>query len=259
MAFTIEGLAQELGIDPATLASKGDVVARYNGYLSGADTQYREAKESLEQAKREQEVITAQIVKFGETEASLGELRSANAAYKAALEEAKKGGFNIDLSGLPTPKIPAAADPLADLRSRQDAGFRQMGAAMRVASKYQSIHGKPFIDDPIALVDAALAARMSVEDYAEQKYKFADESARINKENATKHDAEVGAAAVKKYQEDNPTRSPMEQRGVASKYPQITKPKDAAEGRKFANLPPKERLAQSVARGRAMAASSDVA
>ena len=251
MAFTLDVLAQELGIDPSTLASKGDVVAKWNGYLTKADTQYhdadkaqKEALATLEQAKREQTAIDEQIQKFGVTETSLAEYKAANAALTAALEEVKKSGFNVNMPNLPTPKAPAAADPADQWKQ----GFKQMGAAMRVQAKYQAIHGKPYPDDPTALVDEAIARHMDVEAYAEQKYNFAAESARVQKEVAAKHDAEIAAAAVKKYQDDNPQRTPLDQRGVASKHPQIYKPREAADAKKFAKLPAKERIAQSRAR-----------
>src|ERR1700733_10176106 len=103
MAFTLDNLAAELGIDPATLQAKPEAVAKWNGYLSKADEQYREAKESLEQAKRDQAAIDTEIQKFGMTEARVTELETANAAYKAALDKAKGAGLNIDLSGIRQP------------------------------------------------------------------------------------------------------------------------------------------------------------
>jgi len=260
MAFSISDLATDLGIDVSTL--KPDAVSKWNGYLTEADTKYqgatkaqREAAEAVEQAKRDQTAIDEQIQKFGVTETSLAEYKAANAALTAALEEVKKSGFNVNMPNLPKPAAAAAVDPAAEWK----AGFRQMGAAMRVQAKYQAIHGKPYPDDPTQLVDEAIARRMDVEAWAEQKYNFAAESARISKEAAAKHDAEIAAAAVKKYQEDNPQRSPLDQRGVASKHPQIYKPKDAATDKAFRNQPVKERIAQSVARGRALAATLDVA
>src|ERR1700677_577326 len=166
MAFTLNDLANELGIPVETLASKGDVVNKWNGYLSEADTKYqtatraqKEALETLESAKREQQVIDEQIQKFGVTEARLAELETAVAVRDAAIESVKKSGFKVDMPTLPTPKATPAADPAAEWKQ----GFRQMGAAMRVQAKYQEIHGKPATFDPIALVDEAIANRMDVE------------------------------------------------------------------------------------------------
>jgi hypothetical protein len=262
MAFTLDTLASELGIDPATLAAKGDVVNKWNGYLSKADEQYRtasqekkDALDTLEAAKREQAAIDEQIQKFGVTETSLAELRASNAALSAALEEVKKQGFNVNMPNLPSPKAPAVADPADQWKQ----GFRQMGAAMRVQAKYQKIHGKPYPDDPTTLVDEAIAHRMDVEAWGEQKYKFAEESERIQKETLAKQRAEWEAAAVNKYKENNPTRTPLDRPGIASRHPEIFKPRDSAGEKTFRNLPAKERIAQSVARSRAaIAASSDV-
>lgn len=259
MAFTLDTLAAELGIDPTTLAAKGDVVAKWNGYLSEADNKYqtatktqKDALETLEQAKRDQQAINEQIEKFGATEATVAEYRANNAALTAALEEVKKQGFNVTMPNLPTPKA-NTADPMQELRDRQNLGFQQMGQAMRVQAKFQQIFGKPFADDPIKLVDDAIAARLPVEEYAERKYKFTEESARIATETRQKEVQAGIDAGIKKYKEDNPSTAgnPAFQRGTASRHPQIFKPRDAADGRKFANLPPKERIAQSVARVRA--------
>jgi len=263
MAFSISDLAHDLGIDVATL--KPESVSKWNGYLSEADTKYhsatqaqKEAVEKLEAAKREQTAIDEQIQKFGVTETSLAELRASNAALTAALDEVKKQGFNVNMPNLPVPKADPA-DPLKELRDRQNLGFRQMGAAMRVQAKYQQIYGKPFGDDPISLIDEAIAARMDVEPYAEKKFDFAGEQKRRSEADMAKKKAEWETAAVNKYKEDNPQRTPLEQRGVASKHPQIFKPRDAASDKTFRNLPVKERIAQSVARVRASISNSDVA
>lgn len=263
MGFSINDLATELGIDVSTL--KPDAVSKWNGYLTQADTQYRESSQSkkdaldaLEAAKREQAAIDEQIKKYGETEVTTSELRAANAALTAALEEVKKSGFNVNMPNLPTHKA-EPVDPNKALQDKMTQGFSLFGKALKVQNKYQSIFGKPFADDIEALANEASQQRMDMYDYAAKKFDFAGEESRRQKEAQTAHDAQVSAAAVKKYQEDNPRRTPMDERGVASRHPQIFKPRDAAEGRKFANLPPKERLAQSVARGRAMAAASDVA
>jgi hypothetical protein len=264
MSFTINDLANELGIDVATLQAKGDVVSKWNGYLSEADNKYKtstqaqqDAQEKLAQAQREQQIINDQIAQFGVNNATLEELRAANAAYKAAFETVKKSGLDIDLSGLPNPTTAAPVDPNKAMQDRYDNAFRHMGAAMRVQARYQQVFGKPYADDPTKLVDEALANRMSVEDYAERKYKFTDEQARISNETRQKEIQAGIDAGVKKYKEDNPTTAgnPGLQRGGASRHPQVFKPREGADRKAFANLPAKERLAQSVARGREMARS----
>jgi hypothetical protein len=257
MAFTVESLAAELGIDPATLQSKQDVVGRYNGYLSQADVQYREAKEAVEQAKRDQAAIDEQIQKFGVTEARVTELQTANVAYKAALEEAKKSGLNLDLSGIPTPVTPTV-DPTKALQTQLQTGFQQMGAALKVQSRYQAVFGKPFVDDPVALVDEAIAARMPVEKYAEQKYKFSEETEKQRQAEFQRKLDEGVSAGVKKWQEDHPVTAgnPSLASRAASKHPQVFKPRSAEETRDFRKLSPRERIAASVGRVREAIASN---
>ena len=171
MAFTLDNLAAELGIDPATLQAKPEVTAKWNGYLSEADTKYsqattaqREAKENLEKAERDQTEIDRQVLNFGLTEARVAELESANAAYKAALDKAKESGLNIDLSGIRQPSAAVTVDPTKALQDQvKRTGFLPDGRCPpRTDSKYQSVYGKPFVDDPVALVDEAIAARMPV-------------------------------------------------------------------------------------------------
>lgn len=252
MAFTLDNLAAELGIDPATLQAKPEAVAKWNGYLTQADTQYREAKETLEQAKRDQQAIDTEIQKFGMTEARVIELESVNAAYKAALDKAKGAGLNIDLSGISTPEAAVAADPTKSLQDTMRTGFSQMGEALRVQTRYQAIYGKPFVDDPVRLVDEAIAARQSVSDYAERKYKFSEEQEKQRQaEVQSKIDAGI-QAGVKKWQEDHPVTkgNPGLASALASRHPQVFKPRSAQESNDFRKLSPRDRLAASVSRAR---------
>lgn len=260
MAFTLDTLAAELGIDPATLQAKGEVVAKWNGYLTQADTQYREAKTSLEQAQREQQAIDEQIQKFGVTETRLAELESANAAYKAALETAKGQGVNIDLSGIRQPAAAVQQDPIKTVESLMRSNFANMGAAMRVQAQYQGVYGKPFADDPVKLIDEATAARMPVEQYAEQKYKFGEEREKQRQADVqAKIDAGV-KAGVTKWQEDHPVTkgNPSLAAGLASKHPQVFKPRTSQETNDFRKMSPRDRIAASVARVRE-SIQSDVA
>jgi hypothetical protein len=251
MPFTLDNLAAELGIDPATLQAKPEAVAKWNGYLSQADAQYREAKEDLAKAKRDQDAIDEQIQKFGVSEARLAELETANAGYKAALEKAKESGLNIDLSGIRQPVTPAV-EPNKTFQDQMRAGFSQMGAALKVQSRYQAVFGKPFVDDPVALVDEAIAAKLPVEQYAEQKYKF---SAEQEKQRAAEVQSKIDAgvqAGVKKWQEDHPVTkgNPGLAAGLASKHPQVFKPRTSQESNDFRKMSPRERIAASVSRVR---------
>lgn len=265
MAFTLDTLAQELGIDPSTLHAKSDVVAKWNGYLSEADTKYsqattaqKEAVETLEQAKRDQSAIDEQIAKFGVNEVRVAELESANAAYLSALNKAKESGLNIDLSGIRQPTAATPADPNKTLQDQLKTGFSQMGAALRAQARYQSVYGKPFTDDPVKLIDEAIAARVPVEQYAEQKYKFGEEQARQTK---AAEDARVQSgidAGVKKWQEDHPVTNghPGLSRGRDSMHSKIFKPRDAQEQSDFRKMSPRDRIAASVSRVRQAVASS---
>jgi hypothetical protein len=252
MAMTMDALAKELGIDPATL--KPEAVSKWNGYLSEADTKYQTAQQAVEQAKREQAAINEQIQKFGITETTVAQLQASNAAMKAALDAANASGFKIDMSGIPQPKTAAAVDPVQAATERMNAGFQQMGAALRVIGKYHEVYGKPFAGDPVKLIDEAVAARMPVEQYAEQKFKFGEESARVAKANAEAHDKQVAESAIAKWKENNPTLPPTERPGLASRNPQIlVKPRNDEDRRSFANMPAKSRLEASVARYRQIA------
>ncbi len=266
MAFTVEALAAELGIDPATLQAKPDAVKKWNGYLTEADTKYTQAtaaqaaaRETLEQAKRDQQAIDEQIKSFGLTEARVAELQTANAALNAAIEEVKKQGLNVDLSKLPTPTKHEAVDPTKALESRLQTGFSQMGAALRVQTRYQAVFGKPFTDDPVKLIDEALAARLPVDQYAEQKYKFADEEQRRSAaELQAKIDAGV-QAGITKYKEENPVTRGHDglAPGVASRIGKIFKPRNAQETNDFRKLSPRDRIAASVSRARELLATQE--
>lgn len=266
MAFTVEALAAELGIDPATLQAKPDAVKKWNGYLTEADTKYTQAtaaqaaaKEALEKADRDQQAIDAQIKSFGLTEARVSELETANAAYKGALEKAKELGLNIDLSAIRQPAPAVVTDPTKALESRLQTGFSQMGAALRVQTRYQAVFGKPFTDDPVKLIDEALAARLPVDQYAEQKYKFADEEQRRSAaELQAKIDAGV-QAGITKYKEENPVTKGHDglAPGVASRIGKIFKPRNAQETNDFRKLSPRDRIAASVSRARELLATQE--
>jgi hypothetical protein len=258
MAFTLDVLAQELGIDPETLKAKSDVVSKWNGYLTQADSQYREAKDALEQAKRDQTAIDEQIQKFGVSEARIAELQTSNAALAAAMAEVKKQGLNVDMSGIPQPQVPAAADPIKTVDQLMRSNFANMGAAMQVQTRYQAVFGKPFADDPVRLIDEAAAARMPVQQYAEQKYKFQEEQNRQSQAEMQRKIDEGISAGVTKYKEEHPVEkgNPSLAKGLASKHPQVFKPRTGDEARSFRSMSPRDRIASSVARAREAVAST---
>lgn len=253
--FTLEALATELGIDPATLQAKPDVTAKWNGYLSEADTKYREASQAktdadaaLKRLDDEQKAINEQIEKFGLTEARYDALAANYAAMEAQLKVFKEKGYDVNLPTA-TPAAPVV-DPQKKIETDMRTGFSQMGAAMRVQSRYQAIYGKPFIDDPVKLIDEAIAARMPVEQYAEQKYKFAEETQRQSAAELQRKINEGVEAGVNKYKEEHPITqgNPDLHPGRASRSPYVMKSSDTPDLKKFANLSSREKIAASVGR-----------
>ena len=161
MSFTLDTLADELGIPRETLASKGDVVAKWNGYLSEADTKYSQATQAqkdalatLEAAKNEQRVIDENIAKFGMTEANIIALRANNAAMEAQLKTLKEQGLDVTIPTAPPVNQPAAFDPNSvpahDVNTTSKYGFK-------ASNEYQRIFGKPIPDDIDVLADEGCA------------------------------------------------------------------------------------------------------
>lgn len=259
MAFTLDTLAQELGIDPATLAAKGDVVAKWNGYLSEADTKYtaataaqKDAEAKLAAVQSENDTINANIEKFGYTEANIAALKANNAAMEASLKELQTQGFDVKIptNTAPAAPTPAAFDPAKFQQDVNSTLIKGFNATNRYARLYG---GAPIPDDLDALAREAVAARKEFSQYVAEKYDFAGREKALAAETQKKHDDEVRAAAVKEYQEKNPVTAgnPDLQRGVASKYPQVVKARETGDNRKFANMSAREKIAASVARSRA--------
>lgn len=248
MAFSLTDLASELGIDVATLEAKPEVVAKWNGYLSEADTKYKQATTALEQVKAEQAAIDENIKNFGMTEANVASLRANNAAMTAAMEELKKQGFTVNIPEAPAaPKAPAF-DPQAfqqDVNNALLMGFD-------LTNKYQRLYGQPMPDDMTTLLREATAARKPVVQYAQEKYDFQGREKTLSDERQAAHDKAVSDAAIKKYQEENPITAgnPDLRRGTFSRHPHITQQRQPADSRSFANLPARQKIAQSVARAR---------
>ena len=163
MAFTLTDLASELGIEVSTLQSKPDVVAKWNGYLSEADTKYtqatnaqKDAETKLEAVKNEQRVIDENIASFGMTEANVAALRANNAAMEASLKALKEQGFDVKIPEAPKAETKTEFDPngfRADVNRTLIEGFN-------VNNRYQRLFGKALPDDVDALAREASRARM---------------------------------------------------------------------------------------------------
>src|SRR5271170_6719923 len=209
MAFSLDVLAQELGIPLETLQAKPEVTAKWNGYLNEASTQYtqataaqKDAEAKLAAVENEQRVINDQIASFGMTEANVAALKANNAAMKASLEELIKQGFQVTI-----PQEPAVITPKTnefgpnafrnDVNSTLVQGFNVM-------NRYQRLYGQPLPDDVDSLAREAAQARQPFQQYVAQKYDFVGQEKKIAAEATAKQKAEWQAEAVTKYKEDNP-------------------------------------------------------
>lgn len=257
MAFSINDLATELGIDPASLAPES--VTKWNGYLSEADAKYtsatqaqKDAEDKLAAVQSEQEVINAQIARFGETEATTAALRANYAAMEASLKTLKEQGFDVNIPTAPVVNRnePAKFDPTAfqnDVNSTLVQGFN-------VTNRYQRLYGQPIPDDLDQLAREAVQARKPFAQYVADKYDFVGKEKSMQAETQKKHDDEIRAAAVKEYQEKNPNThgNPDLARGVASRHPQVLRTSDKQDNRKFSNMGVREKIAASLSNSKKM-------
>ena len=259
MAFDVDAMLKDFGIDTTTVQIPDATRSKWNGYLAEADHKYAEAAAQVAKAASDQAAIDDQIRQFGINEGRVAELETSNAAYKAAFDKVKGLGLNVDLSGLPNPQLTPAPDPVKTLEGKLNSLAANMSAGMRVQTKYYSTFQKPLPIDIDTLIGEANAARLPVEQYAEQKYKFADETARIEKEARAKEIQAGVDAGVKKWQEEHPvTRgNPALSRGVNSQHSRVFKPRTADESKQFRQLSTKDRIANSVQRVREALASSE--
>jgi hypothetical protein len=253
MPFTLDALATELGIDPATLTGKADVVAKWNGYLSEADTQYRSAKTMKEEAEAklaaveaEQKVINDNIAAFGVTEANTAALRANYAAMEASLKELKAQGFNVNI-----PDAPKVADPVKN-EFNPDAFRNDVNQSLILGfdmnNRYQRLYGQPMPDDLQTLLRESQQQRKPIQVYVAEKYDFPGREKSQREEAQKKHDDEIAAKAVAKFREENPVTAghPDLARGVASRHPQVVRERPALD-KGFANMSQREKIARSVA------------
>lgn len=255
---TIAELATELGLDVS--AFKPEAVAKWNGYLTDADTQYQSAKQlqadsesNLRRVQQEQDEINRYIEQYGASEQTNAALRANNAAMEAQLQSLKGQGIAVEIpTSVPTQNNNKPAKNEFDADQFRNQVGSTMADGFNLVNKYQALYGKPLTDDINTLATEAKNARKPLYQYAAEKYDFAGEEKRKSDAAAKAHDESIAAAAVKKYQEDNPNNAgnPFQAQGGESRHPQILKPRDAKDLRSFANLSPREKIAQSVARSR---------
>ena len=259
MPLTLQDLASQLGIEVSTLKPEG--VTYLNNYVSEAETKLqnatqaqKDAEAKLEAVKNEQAVIDQNIAAFGMTEANVAALKANNAAMEASLKALKEQGFDVKIPEAPKAETKTEFDPngfRADVNRTLIEGFN-------VNNRYQRLFGKALPDDVDALAREASQARMPFSQYVAQKYDFAGEEKRQQDAATKTHDEQIAAAAIKKYQEEHPVTAgnPDLQRGVASRHPQIIRQREGTEHKQFANLPARQKIAQSVARTRAALATN---
>lgn len=263
---SIAELATELGLDVATF--KPEAVAKWNGYLTDADAQYKTAKElkeasegNLRQVQQEQTEINKYIEQYGASETTRAALEANLAAYKAVVENLKTQGINVDVPALTT--IPAAGNPTKPTTTFDAKEFSgRMGNLVaqitNLSNKHLALYGKPFPDDVDQLGAKAQAAGKSLYDYAAEKYDFAGEEKRKSEAASKAHDEKIAADAVKKYQDANPNvaGNPFMNGGGDSRSPQILKRHDTKDLREYANLSPREKIARSVSNSTVLLAAN---
>ena len=253
MAFDLNAFASEFGIDPATLQSKPEAFSKWNGYLGEVDTKYstatqaqKDAQAALDAVKSEQQAIDDKIKSFSMTEAEVDSLRANYAALEAQAKALKASGYNLTIPDSPVNKT---VDPAEAFRSNVTNGFATMGQILKTTTKYQQVYGKPFPDDLDSLISEASARRMSVDQYAAQKYDFAGEESRQNAAKTSAREAEIASAAVKKYQEEHPVTAgnPDMLPGGSSRFPELAKRPSPQKHENYGGSPA-QRIGRSVAR-----------
>lgn len=252
MAFDLNVFAQEFGIDPATLQSKPEVFAKWNGYLTEADGKYqsasqaqKDAQAALDAVKSEQAAIDEKIKSFSLTEAEVDSLRANYAALEAQAKALKTQGYNLTIPDPVKTNEPPAFDPnrfQSDVNNTLVAGFNVM-------NRYQRLYGKAMPDDLDALAREAAGRRMPFTDYVAQKYDFAGEETRQSKAVIQKEKDEYADAKLKKWQEEHPVTAGNHELtpGGASRFPELAKRPVPQKHENFGGSPA-QRIARSVKR-----------
>lgn len=255
---TVADIAKEMGIDISALDSK--FTSALDQHYSNASTQLTtanqakaEAEENLRKAQKEHDEINQHIQQFGESEATMTALRANNAAMEASLKALKERGLEVTI---PDP-VPAGSgakqsDTFDPNKFRGQVGS-MMEQSIDVNNRYFTLFNRPLPDSIGTLAREASERRMSVMQYASQKYDFAGEEKRQADARQAEHDKKVADDAVAKYKDSLPPNhrgNPDLDPGVASKHSQILKPRTPESIREFAGMTPAQKIAASVKRSR---------
>lgn len=261
--MTLEELAKETGVDLAVLAPT--FISKANEFLTAADAQYKTAKElkeaaetNLRKVQEEQDAINAQIAAFGSSEQTTLALQANYAAMEAQLKSLKEQGIQVNIPE-PLKAAPTTQQPAFDPQKFRNDSNLALLRGLDITNEFQRIFNKPLPVSLESLAQEAAAARQPFNrDFVAKKYDFAGEQKRQADEAAKKHDEEIAAAAVKKFQEEHPRTdaNPMLRGGVESQASKIIKPRDAKDQRSYAGMPELNRIANSVARTRAAIAAN---
>lgn len=245
---TLNELAAELGIPAETLAAKADVVTKWNGFFSDAESKAAAGEKAMNDARALQATIDTQIANFGINETTVAGLQAQVAALKAAQAELEKNGFKLDLK---IPDLPNnTPDPVKNLETLIRNGFTQMGQTVDATNRYFRVFGKPLPEDPATLADKAAAQRLSVHDYMERTYNI---SAEERKQAEAAETAKLEAFAEKKlqaYKEANPSTAgnPNLNGGVPSNFPAMPKPRESKDIREFSSMSARDKIANAMQR-----------
>lgn len=241
---TVAELAQQMNID---------ITAVPAAFVSKLDGMYAESQQNFSLAKREREQTSEYIANYATQTSRAAQIEAENAGLRATLTTLKEKGIEVTIPAVPSgaPKNPATFDPQG---FKGEVGF-MLGQAIDASNAYLRLYGKPLPESIEALASEANERRMKPYDWAAQKYKFADKEGEQRTAEQKAHDDSVSAAAIEKYKAEHPvtTGNPDLQHGRDSRSPTLPKPMQGQDLANFANLPARERIAQSIARSKAIA------
>lgn len=259
---TVEEIAAEMGIDLATAKPEG--VAKFRTYVADADKKYADAKTLATQAERnlaavqqEQDEINTYIAQYGTSEEARAATEANLAAYKAVVDNLKEKGIAVDVPQLKTVAAAGGGNagggkPTFDPDKFRGAVSTTIGDLTDLNNKHIALTGQPLPDRSQALADEARKAGKSLYDYGAEKYDFAGKEKAKADAATAEQEAKWKKAGADEYAAKHPNVAgdPNQARGVESGYPQLTKPREAGDLTKFANMNPRQKIAASVARTR---------